>query len=178
MHATIERYMRNREINVPADYVEVCKNARKKPYIVKYLDHTFFRDFTKPIIYKSITPGSKKGDPIVTDIRYLKYTADGNIYYKLNYSDEYEELPRAASNRNDPGSAVRKSSRKSRTAENHVQEPVSKAPSSTGVIREAVFRNLYSTQLMIDGGKFKHLQELKTTIPKDYHSFYDNLKFS
>lgn len=45
------------------------------------------------------------------------------------------------------------------------------------VICEAMFLCLYETSLSIDGGKYKHLQELKATIPKDYHSFYDNLKY-
>lgn len=44
MHSIIERYLRQREIHVPADYVEICKNARKcpRPFKVNYLDHTFF----------------------------------------------------------------------------------------------------------------------------------------
>jgi hypothetical protein len=45
MHATIERNLRNKTINVPAEHIEVCQRARKnpKPYNVQYLDHSFFK---------------------------------------------------------------------------------------------------------------------------------------
>lgn len=44
MHSTIERKIKNRVINVPADYVSICQEARitPKPYFVKYLNHIFF----------------------------------------------------------------------------------------------------------------------------------------
>lgn len=46
VHSTIERKIRNRVINVPADYVLAIEQARlnPEPYIVKYLDHTFFKN--------------------------------------------------------------------------------------------------------------------------------------
>lgn len=67
MHSCIERELKNKEINVPADYVLVCRKARKhpRPYHVKYLDHTFFKDFSKPIIYRSIRPDITVGGPKV-----------------------------------------------------------------------------------------------------------------
>lgn len=34
---------------------------------------------------------------------------------------------------------------------------------------------LYNAPLPIDGIKFRHLQELKQVIPKDVHTFYNNL---
>lgn len=37
--------------------------------------------------------GACKGDPKVTDLRCLKYSADGNIYYKLRFEDQYRLLP-------------------------------------------------------------------------------------
>jgi hypothetical protein len=95
IYTTIERYMKHREVHVPADYIDICKNARKipRPYIVTYLDHTFFKDYTKPLMYKSIRPGTMRGDPKVVDIRCLKYSTDGNIYYKLHLNDDYELIP-------------------------------------------------------------------------------------
>ncbi|WAR21184.1 hypothetical protein MAR_015158 [Mya arenaria] len=57
-------------------------------------------DYSKLLYYTSIWPGHGVGTPVVTDIRVLKYTVDGNILYKLNYSDrEFCELrkPRNAS---------------------------------------------------------------------------------
>lgn len=52
-----------------------------------YLEHFFFKDFSKPLMYKSIRPGSKKGDAKVSDIRCLKYSNDGKIHYKLSFKD-------------------------------------------------------------------------------------------
>lgn len=43
MHSTIERRVKSRRINIPAEYAFHCKKARlrPRPYKVKYLDHTF-----------------------------------------------------------------------------------------------------------------------------------------
>lgn len=43
--------------------------------------------------YCSIRPGLKKGDPFVTDICTFRYF-NGYIYYKLNFSDDWNEIPR------------------------------------------------------------------------------------
>ncbi|CAH1999030.1 unnamed protein product [Acanthoscelides obtectus] len=59
MDAIIERCVNRVRLNVPADYAYHCKKARKNP---------------KP--YE------------VTDIRGLRYTPVGDIYYKLRFSDE------------------------------------------------------------------------------------------
>ncbi|WAR21214.1 hypothetical protein MAR_015188 [Mya arenaria] len=59
-----------------------------------------FADYSKLLYYTGIRPGHGVGTPVATDIRVLKYTVDGNILYKLNYSDrEFCELrkPRNAS---------------------------------------------------------------------------------
>lgn len=56
MHSTIERKVRNRKINVPADYVSICKSACKKsPYTVEYLTHKFFKSFSSLNLCKSMT---------------------------------------------------------------------------------------------------------------------------
>lgn len=42
MHSTFERKIRNKKINVPADYVLICITAcTKEPYIVEYFTHDF-----------------------------------------------------------------------------------------------------------------------------------------
>ena len=66
---TLERAMTNVLINFPADYIRICKSARKhpQPYDITNLDHTFF--------CKSIHPVRGKGDSKVTDIRAIKYTS-------------------------------------------------------------------------------------------------------
>ena len=37
--------------------------------------------------------------------------------------------------------------------------------------------NLYSERLIIKNRKFQDLQDLKTTLPSDYHDFYDNIPY-
>lgn len=145
MHATIERRLKNRDINVPADYVAICTKARKnpKPYSVKYLDHKFFKDYSKAVVYKTIRPGKLTGDPKVTDIKSLKYCTDG-IFYKLDFKEAYLPLP------------VRKCHQKLEAIQSD-------------------FPNLYKDRLKINDTKFKHLQEIKNTLAADFHSFYDLL---
>ena len=94
MHSTIERKLKRKIINVPADYIAVCKSARKVPklYIVTYLDHTYFKKISKLNLITSIRQGFESGDPTVTDLRALKYDADGKIEYKLRHTDDYKEL--------------------------------------------------------------------------------------
>ena len=94
VHSTIERRLRKRQIYSPANYVEVFKQARQQPYDVKYVDHNFFMDFAGLKSYDTIRPGSRVGDPVVTDIRCLRYFPEGLIKYKLLYSDEFSEVPK------------------------------------------------------------------------------------
>jgi len=103
----------------------------------------FFKNFSALKYYTSIRPGSKLGDPVVTDIRVLKYTQDGVIQYKLNFADDYQYLPR-------------------RSKDGHPNE-------------EDKVDDLYTNPVPIKPSKYKHLQDLKIVIPKDFHPFYDNL---
>ncbi|KAK4871930.1 hypothetical protein RN001_016054 [Aquatica leii] len=88
MHATIERALRNKNINVPADYVGVCLQARKLPqsYRVKYFHFGFFKNFNQLNFLTSLRPGRRVGDPVVTNIRAIKYTSDGSLLYKLRHN--------------------------------------------------------------------------------------------
>lgn len=45
------------------------------------------------MVYESIRPGKRLGDPKVTDIRALKHKPDGTIEYKINFDEEYAPLP-------------------------------------------------------------------------------------
>lgn len=60
VHSCIERALKNRNIDVPAEYVSVCKNTRKNPkrYDVTYLDHTFFTSFKNVILLKQFVPAA------------------------------------------------------------------------------------------------------------------------
>ncbi|KAG5885061.1 hypothetical protein JTB14_018291 [Gonioctena quinquepunctata] len=94
MHGHIEKKLRKHEHFVPADFVRDIEEARKhpRPYYVETVNYKEFYDFSNG--YYSIRPGSKKGDPFVTDLRCLKCEPDGHIWFKLNFSEDWTELPR------------------------------------------------------------------------------------
>ncbi|CAG4945373.1 unnamed protein product [Parnassius apollo] len=76
VHSTIERKLKNREIHLPSDYVTITKEGRStNPYEAINVDHEFVKDYARPenMLYKSIRPGRKSGDPQVVDIRVIKY---------------------------------------------------------------------------------------------------------
>lgn len=148
MHATIERKLHNRVINVPADYVGICLHAREKPrpYTVKYLDYKYFKKYDGIKFVTSLRPGRKQGDPVVTDLRAIQYSPSGEINYKLRHPDEYKKL-------------------EFRQSQKQMPVTFSELPP------------LYTKAIPIKKQKWDHLQQLKSSIPKDYHSFYDNLPF-
>lgn len=147
MHSTIERYLKGRNINVPADIVAACKYARKypKPYNVNYINHKHFKNFEEIKLVKSIRPGFKAGDPTVNDIRALRYNLNGKIEYKIRHTHNFKELP-------------------IRQCRNPVYVPFNSLPA------------LYKDSLKIKKEKFDNLMFLKKTMEADYHPFYDGLK--
>ncbi|CAG9812843.1 unnamed protein product [Phaedon cochleariae] len=98
-HALIERKLKGREIHLPSQYPIFIREARKNPspFEVYYLTHDFFTDYDvkENFRYLSIRPGRIKNDPTVNDLRCLKYTPEGVIFYKIDYSQEdYQPLPK------------------------------------------------------------------------------------
>lgn len=92
MNSVIQWKLRSREINIPADYVDICRTARMNPspYKEVYLDYTYFRSFDGLKFYNS-RPGALSEDPVVTNIRCLKYNPSGknkNNLMLLQYNDE------------------------------------------------------------------------------------------
>lgn len=146
MHSTIEKCVRNKIINVPAEYAKYCKIARKnpRPYSVKYLDHTFFKTFSEVMAFKSIRPGRVKGDLKVTEIKSLKYTPQGEIFYKVKFSDPWLILPQ-------------------RKKCDVVQKAFNE------------LKPLHENRLPITARKYDDLQVIKNTLEVDYHEFYDNI---
>lgn len=73
IHSSVERALKNKNINVPAKYIFICRLARKnpRPYDVMYLNHAFFKSFDEVPFFRSIRPGRGKGDAKITDIRAL-----------------------------------------------------------------------------------------------------------
>ncbi|KAF2892711.1 hypothetical protein ILUMI_13464 [Ignelater luminosus] len=145
MHSTIEKKLKGVNINLPADYIQICNSARRTPkqYEVFYLTYTFFKRFSGLNFVTSIRPGKRIGDPTVTDLRALKYNPNGTIQYKLRFGDACQNLPLQMNNI----TAI----------------PFAELPA------------LYKGKLPIKNEKFNHLQILKTTLEKDYHAFYDNI---
>lgn len=146
-HSVIERKLKNKEIYCPAEYVSIIKSARKNPspYDVKYLDYKFFKNYASLGLVSSIRPGSKAGDPTVNEIRCIRYHPDGNVEFKLSHDDAWSVLP-----------IGRRSQRLSKESEKDIP-------------------SLYRHPLKVKLQKWKHLQDLKSVIPEDYHSFYDTL---
>jgi len=100
MHSTIERKIRDKKINIPADYVSICKTAcTKHPYIVEYLSYGFFKSFSILKYCKSIRPGNKKGNPVVTNIKALNYKPHKEINYKLRFTEDWSNLPLLRNNK-------------------------------------------------------------------------------
>ncbi|CAG9770205.1 unnamed protein product [Ceutorhynchus assimilis] len=146
MHSSIERKLKKKIINVPADYVEVCQSARlnPRPYIVNYLDYTFFKNFESMQVLNSIRPGRTTGDAVVTDIRGLRYSPDGSIMFKIRHPEEWKPLPCRLN--------------KNKT-----------------VLSYDALPQLYDAPIPIKKEKFQHLMDLKLSLKKDYHAFYDSL---
>ena len=94
VHSKIDSQLKDSIINVPSDYVPLIQCARKKrdKYKVKVLDYTFFRNYKAVCLLKNIKPNKATGPPYVIDIRQLKYTQEGEISFKLGYSEECWKL--------------------------------------------------------------------------------------
>lgn len=97
VHAAIERKLKNREIHVPSDYITVTKEARRKPtpYEAIHVSQNLLKNYGDKSTwsYNSIRPGRKAGDPAVVDLRAIKYNPEGTISYKINFDDDWTELP-------------------------------------------------------------------------------------
>lgn len=147
VHSTVENMLRSKPVYSPFTYVEIMKAARPhQRYTVQYLTHDFFLDFSQLVYYSSIRPGTKTGDPVVTDVVCLKYSSNGTAQYKLKFSDEFNDLPRRVTRRSNKCAAG-----------------------------NPVWPSLHKGPLPIKGSKYQHLQELKAVIPNDFHGFYDSL---
>lgn len=96
VHSTIERHLKDKEVYLPSEFVRLTKESQKppaKPYQSTQLNYNDFLNYkSSNQRYKSIRPGSSKGDPEVKDIRSLKYFTE-KIFYKLSFDNEYLEIP-------------------------------------------------------------------------------------
>lgn len=148
VHSVIERKIKNKPIYLPSDYVRYTKSARQnEPYETTSLTFDFIRNYSvkESMVYESIRPGKSVGDPTVTDIRAILFSPSGDIKNKLNFNEDFQNLPQMK----------------------RVAKPLSLYS----------FPQLHSESLKISNIKWKDLQDLQIFLPRDCHSFYDNLKF-
>ena len=49
IHSSVERALKDKNINFPAEYISICSSARKnpRPYDVTYLNHTISKALMK-----------------------------------------------------------------------------------------------------------------------------------
>lgn len=95
VHSTIDRKLKNRDIYLPTDYINVCREARhKNPYNVRYMHFDDFKDFSQIGYYSTIRPGYKAGDPKVSELHGLMYLPAGEMKYKINYDDIWTDFPK------------------------------------------------------------------------------------
>lgn len=94
VHATIEKKIKNKNIEIPNDYHRLTEEARQRPFPYEVVAPTFdfFQNFNFNLVYSSIRPGKKSSDPTVTQIRALKYK-EGRISYTLDFDQEFVPLP-------------------------------------------------------------------------------------
>lgn len=96
VHSSIERKLKNCPIYLPRDFTRFTEQASVKGNNeVKQLSFDFVKNVDKSkLVYDSIRPGRKPGDPVVTDIKVIKYQPNGKIRVKLNsFKSEFIDLP-------------------------------------------------------------------------------------
>lgn len=69
------------------------EELKEKPYEVEDLDFEFFLNYSSLNYLKSIRPGKKKGDSVVTDIKSIQYNPDGRVKVKFGFKENYTDLP-------------------------------------------------------------------------------------
>ena len=96
VHSCVEQKLKRRNIYYPGQYADVFRECRpEQQYEVLELTHDFFFDFRAVKYIESIRPGRSAGDPVVHDLRVLRYTGVPGpcIEYKISFDDNYQELP-------------------------------------------------------------------------------------
>ena len=145
VHSIIERKLRNKKIFGPSNYVNLIRQCR--PGQPFEVEYLDFSFFLDYSEKSSMAYSSLKptGHSTVSNIVAVRYNPDGTMQYKVDFDEEFMEYRR------------RNSLRESRNSQT-VARP-----------------KLFHSCCKIPSAKYKHLQELKEYIDKDYHGFYDGL---
>lgn len=98
VHAVIERKLRSKPIYLPSDYLRYTVEATNEgKYDVKQLSFdlvNLYYSAKAKLVYDSIRPGKKAGDPTVNGLKAIKYSPDGKIQVKINsFSSKFFDLP-------------------------------------------------------------------------------------
>ncbi|KAF4526938.1 hypothetical protein B566_EDAN013681 [Ephemera danica] len=106
-HSGIEHMFQNTLIYSMEDCIEAIKGAQIQskatssssadlvhPFRVRVMNFTDFKDYQKLSAYLSIHPGVGEASPnTVNQIRAMQYHPNGNIKYKLNFNEDWKDLP-------------------------------------------------------------------------------------
>lgn len=91
VHSIIERAIKNKPIHLPSDYIRYTSKNYDKKAVTFDMIKEFSLKYT--MMYDSIRPGRKGGDPTVTDLRVIEYYPDGEIRMKLSFDSDYVHFP-------------------------------------------------------------------------------------
>lgn len=64
----------------------------KMLYDVEYLNHDYFLNYKENLLFSSIRPRIGENFPTVNNIRSLIYLLSGNIFFKTDYNEEYQNM--------------------------------------------------------------------------------------
>ena len=147
VHSMIERKMKHKPIYVPQNYVDIIKQTRPKQ---PYKVHYVKNSFFKKYTDLQYYSSIRPGVRVGEPV----VTDIRVLHYSpdgiITYKINYED---------------------------DLQELPRKAKCSKVQENEGQLNNMHSGRLAIKASKFAHLQQLKSVMPEDYHSFYDTLKY-
>lgn len=149
VHSVIERKLKNREFFLPSQYATITKEARKVP---------------SP--YEVITPDYT----FFNDFSLKNYLIYESIRPGRGAGDHCVVDIRAL--RYNPSGTI---DYKLHFADDF--NPLPRRPKKITCLIDSV-PSLYESRQPITKTKYDHLQELKSVIPRDCHSFYDNLPYT
>lgn len=148
VHYVIERKIKNKPIYLPSDYVRYTKSAQQnEPYETTSLTFDFIRNY------------SVKESMMYESIRPGKSVGDPTVtdIRAILYSPSGDIKNKLSYNEDFQNLPQMK----------NIAKPLSLCS----------FPQLHSESLKISNIKWKNQQDLKSVLPRNCHSFYDNLKF-
>jgi hypothetical protein len=166
VHSTIEKAKRTVPIYAPMDYYIVNAGARhKNPYAVHAMSHTDFMDFHQMTNYYIVNRSQTiSGETSAwLKMKWIQYRKDlpGILAFKYDYDEQFREIHVTCK--------YKKPSKGKAKQKNRVATVPKPMPLNVPL--------LFSGPVPISDAKYTDLQSLCKSlhIPRDYHSFHDNL---